>query len=276
MLLAGVVCIFILSKPTSRDVLSTTTSSPALLALSPKSSITPPEVATTLVVSIGAGRTAFIHADLVFDNTKLKLSKDIDVSQSPLNRVIKLSSASDANTSGKITIALALDPSRALNPPSGTFNLATIYWEPNSTDSGLTASVDFMDSYVRVVNTNSELFTTSTANATFSINPSTAPTPSNFDSIPPTVVITTPTDGSEVRRNKTIPFSVEASDEIGGSGMDKVEFYINNSLVMQDTQAPYTYSWKVAGKRNAQTFLTAKAYDKAGNMSVAQLSVILK
>ena len=276
MLLAGVVYVFIIPKSTTHDVLATTTSSPALLALSPKSNVVPPEAATTLVVSLGAERTAFIHADLVFDKSKLKLSKDISISQSPLSRVIKLSTASEANASGKITIALALDPSQTLNPPSGTFNLATIYWEPNSTDSDLTANVNFLDFYVRVVNTNSELFTTSTADATFSINPTTEPNPAELDNTPPTVIITEPTDGSEVRRNKTIPFSVVASDDTGGSGMDRVEFYINNSLEMQDTQAPYTYSWRVSEKKNTYPVLTAKAYAKSGDASFAKVSVAVK
>ncbi len=67
-----------------------------------------------------------------------------------------------------------------------------------------------------------------------------------------------------------ITFKVQVSD-LGGSGLDKVQFYINDELKFKDSMEPYIWIW------NEKTFgeyaLKAIAYDLAGNMGICEITV---
>lgn len=55
-----------------------------------------------------------------------------------------------------------------------------------------------------------------------------------------------------------------------GGVLDKVEFYVGGILKYTDTASPYSYSWNTTGFSNGTTYaLTCKAFDKAGNSTVA-------
>ncbi len=81
------------------------------------------------------------------------------------------------------------------------------------------------------------------------------------DTTPPTVSITQPTAGSTV--GGTVTIGANAADENGGSGLSKVEFYINGTLRGTDTAPPYTYTWDTSGITTGNYTLTARAYDSA-------------
>ena len=87
--------------------------------------------------------------------------------------------------------------------------------------------------------------------------PSLSPGP---DTIPPTVLIVSPADGSIVT-NAIV--TAEASDDVG---VTKVEFYRNKRLIRTDAVAPYTYKWTPNSSGIIRTFV-ARAYDAAGNVS---------
>ena len=104
------------------------------------------------------------------------------------------------------------------------------------------------------------------------------------DTVPPNVNITKPKDKTLYKDNKEtrpillktriigpITIEVNASDE--GSGVDKVEFYINNVLKYTDTSAPYNWTWDK--KYLFLHLLTVKviAYDKAGNTNNDTITV---
>jgi thermitase len=102
-------------------------------------------------------------------------------------------------------------------------------------------------------------------------SPSPTPTPTPIvDTQPPTVSITSPINGSYVSRGKTITISATASDNVG---VQKVDFYINNSLLRTDTTAPYTASWRVPNTRNVTYTIKAIAYDTSNNSSQTSISV---
>lgn len=79
------------------------------------------------------------------------------------------------------------------------------------------------------------------------------------DATPPTVTVSAPANGT---------LTVQASDDVG---VAKVELYANGVLVATDYSAPYTFSLSSlpAGKVSLQV----KAYDAAGNVSTAALTV---
>ena len=74
------------------------------------------------------------------------------------------------------------------------------------------------------------------------------------DDTPPTVEITSPTNGLYINNKKIMPLpftiilfgidiEVTASDEVGGSGMNRVEFYIDGSLKHTASSPPYIWTW---------------------------------
>lgn len=83
------------------------------------------------------------------------------------------------------------------------------------------------------------------------------------DTQPPTVQITAPAVNSTV--SGTVNFTATATDT--ASGVTKVEFYINNTLVGTDNSSPYAYSWDTRAYRNESQLLEVRAYDGAGNVS---------
>jgi hypothetical protein len=93
------------------------------------------------------------------------------------------------------------------------------------------------------------------------------------DSLPPTVSITNPANGSVVARNSTASITAAASDNVG---VTKVEFYVGGSLVSTSLSVPYTVAWKVPPKNNATYTIKAVAYDAAGNTASATSTVQAK
>jgi uncharacterized delta-60 repeat protein len=82
------------------------------------------------------------------------------------------------------------------------------------------------------------------------------------------VKIVSPKNGETVSGNVTI--NVEVSDP---TNVSKVEFYINNVKVGEDTESPYQYSWNTIQYENGTHTITAKAYDYARNMRSASIIV---
>ena len=82
------------------------------------------------------------------------------------------------------------------------------------------------------------------------------------DSTPPSVNITSPSDGSSVSGTTTINASASDNDSVA-----KVEFYVDGKLLGTDTSSSYSVSWDTSNVANGSHSLMAKAYDAAGNVA---------
>ncbi len=96
------------------------------------------------------------------------------------------------------------------------------------------------------------------------------------DTTPPTVVITLPTDDSDLKGTVTVSANAE---DIGGS-VTKVEFYYAGSvLIGSDDSSPYSVSWDTLSVTkpvpNGQYSLTAKAFDTS-NLTTTSKPVPVK
>jgi hypothetical protein len=89
-----------------------------------------------------------------------------------------------------------------------------------------------------------------------------------LDATPPTVAITSPTNGSTIANSITI--SVSASDNVK---VTKVEIYIDGALKVTDTASPYTYKWNSRKATSGSHTISAKAYDAAGNIGTSSIIV---
>ena len=91
------------------------------------------------------------------------------------------------------------------------------------------------------------------------------------DSVPPTVVITYPTNGAFLMENVII--RADANDNVGVS---EVEFKIDGVTVFTDKERPFEFAWNVGfwADSNSHTIL-ARAKDHRGNIGQSQLVTVI-
>ncbi|WP_036829737.1 Ig-like domain-containing protein, partial [Photobacterium sanctipauli] len=68
-------------------------------------------------------------------------------------------------------------------------------------------------------------------------------------SLPPEVTLTSPGTGSTYDEGDVVTFSADASSE--HSSIERVEFFLNDSLVGSDNSAPYQHSWTAKAGNHA-------------------------
>ena len=88
------------------------------------------------------------------------------------------------------------------------------------------------------------------------------------DTTPPTANISQPSAESNV--SNTTGVVVSASDNTGGSGLAKVELYIDGDMVQSSVTSPLNYNWNTNGLTNGTHVLSARSYDTAGNIGNSQ------
>ena len=86
------------------------------------------------------------------------------------------------------------------------------------------------------------------------------------DTIPPTVSISSHSSGQSV--NEIVTISVNTDDN---EGINKVEFFIDDSLVLTDTESPYQYDWNTTQyEDNSEHIVKVISYDNSDNLTVSQ------
>jgi hypothetical protein len=90
------------------------------------------------------------------------------------------------------------------------------------------------------------------------------------DTIPPTVSITHPANGSKVRAGATVTIKAKASDDVG---IAKVAFSINGTLTCVSPFAPYSCNWTVPDTEGMTYTIIATAFDIASNTASSSVQV---
>ena len=88
------------------------------------------------------------------------------------------------------------------------------------------------------------------------------------DSTPPTVAIASPASGVTVAG--TISVTGTATDNVG---VTSIQFLVDGQVAASGTSSPYSFSWNTANVTNGSHTLTVDAYDAAGNLGSASVSV---
>lgn len=85
--------------------------------------------------------------------------------------------------------------------------------------------------------------------------------------VPPTVTLTSPTNGAVFTSPQGVPMTANASDSDGT--IARVEFFAGSNRLATDTTAPFTFTWNNApiGTHN----LTAVAYDNSGTSATSSI-----
>ncbi len=170
----------------------------AQLSFSPSSLSMPPNANPGVIVNSGSTQIAFARVDITFDTTKVNLSSEINVT-GPLKAVIGKTTQATANSTGKITVVLALcngidipcSPSPAA--PSGTFELFKL---PLTSVTGSTTSTSlaYDVSTMQLVDTAQANVTLTASNATINLNPASA-----TNTTTPAITNSPPPPGSAIR-----------------------------------------------------------------------------
>jgi len=90
------------------------------------------------------------------------------------------------------------------------------------------------------------------------------------DATLPTISITSPVNNAFV--SGTTSIQATATDNVS---VMKVEFYLDNALVLTDPKAPYVYSWDTTKYAYGQHTIKTVAYDTTYNSKTAQIDVCI-
>jgi hypothetical protein len=85
--------------------------------------------------------------------------------------------------------------------------------------------------------------------------------------LPPTIVITSPANGTSVAAGSTVPVTVNAVPS--GNAITKVEYFVNGTEVFTNTVAPYSFSPGLVNVGNQVYNIAAKVTDTAGRSSTS-------
>ncbi len=88
------------------------------------------------------------------------------------------------------------------------------------------------------------------------------------DTTPPELTIVSPTSGSTV--GEIVQIKVQTTDE---SGILKVDFYIQNSMVLSDTTLPYEYEWNTTTNQDGEYKVKVVSFDTKENFIESEFSV---
>jgi subtilisin family serine protease len=92
-----------------------------------------------------------------------------------------------------------------------------------------------------------------------------------LDTTPPSIAISSPTNGAKVSRPVSV--AVSASDNVG---VTKVELYVDKSLTSTSSTAPFTTSWNPKKAATGPHQLQCYAYDAAGNVGYSAIITVYK
>ncbi len=150
----------------------------AELFFEPSSLVTPPDSSVGLWVTTDKP-LGFASVEINFDNTKLKLTQELTFPTVQFKKMIKQTSMTEANNTGKIAFVIAVDQTTLSSAPSGNFTLASLKFAPKTTLSNQQAALSITTTKVQLVDQGAIPFTVTGKNATFTINPvASTPSPS--------------------------------------------------------------------------------------------------
>jgi hypothetical protein len=89
------------------------------------------------------------------------------------------------------------------------------------------------------------------------------------DTTPPTATITSPSDGATV--SGTVTVTASASDDVG---VVRAELFVDGLKALEDTSAPFGFSWSSTSVSNGSHTLEVRATDAAGNVGSSGTIVV--
>lgn len=119
----------------------------------------------------------YAQVELAFDSQSINLAQEIVFDHPALIRVIKNSSMTEANSTGRIFFVVGIDPSTKDSAPIDTFSIATLKFNVLTPDLNKTTSLQIIPGNIQLVDMNAIPFLLTSQNSSITLNPSASPTP---------------------------------------------------------------------------------------------------
>lgn len=257
----------------------------AAVYIQPASWNLPPEGSFDVWINAGSN-VGFTHLEMTFNPSLVTLTNEI-TTYPALSRVVKVSTRSEANSTGKISIVLAPDPNQRNSPPSGTFRVATLSLDTN-TPYSVSTSVNFDSSKTSIVAMDQSVFITTFTGLNLNLNPTPIPTPTatptsteppiitptptaNPDITPPTITINNPPDGYTLPFRGTVKINTSASD---ASGIYSIQIFIDEtSKKLCSNTTSCVYNLNVKNVTAGTHTIRVEAKDKSPNRNTTFTSI---
>jgi len=196
------------------------------LAFSPGSETLPPDKNLGIVVEAGTEKISGAHVEFTFDRTKVQLAGEVQVTGA-LTQVLIKTTASEANSTGRVKLAVGMPLGQAGQGPSGNVELARVTFR-SVTTANTTASVNYDSSKVEIVNDAATKLAVNPRGATLTLN-SGGGTGARVFSSPASATLPP---------NKTLGIMVDSGVE--KVGFAQVEFTFNTAKVRLASEVQIT------------------------------------
>lgn len=135
----------------------------------------PPNAAYSLNIDTGTSNLSFVRVDVIYDPLKVQLIEEVQTTDK-LKRIAVKTPYSEANTTGRMTLALGFDPTdKSTIVASGIFEVAKFTFTAVTAQTNQTASLTIDESLVEVVDENASNLVFTTTAAKFTINTERSP-----------------------------------------------------------------------------------------------------
>ena len=154
------------------------------LSTTPASATLPPNATVRVNLSAGTQLIGFTRVVLTFNPAQINLASEVTTTtRLRQNRepatdpwIVKTTMA-EANSTGRVVIALGLDELDRANPPTGTFEIANFSVRSSTTQTNVSSQLAFTVSDSQIVNMTAEAQIIASTGSTFTLNPVVTNTP---------------------------------------------------------------------------------------------------
>lgn len=162
----------------------------------------------------------FADIELSFDPKVVKLTQEIEIVNS-LTRKIKVTSMNEANSTGRVSVIVGLDPNKVSTPPSGAFQIANITFGVNTTTENVTSSINYDTASMQMVAMDNSVVNLIAAGLDLTVNPAATTTPTATAIPTPTATVKpTPTATVTVKPTTTpTPTSTPQTGKLNLTGL---------------------------------------------------------
>lgn len=123
------------------------------------------------VIAVAEKAIGFIALELSFNPGLIQLTQEVTLTNTKLTQVILKTPLAEANVTGKIKIAVGLDPQQAADPPINNINLATLSMKAISSQPNTVAEINFVTSSFQVVATDTTVLEPLPGKSQITLNP---------------------------------------------------------------------------------------------------------
>ncbi len=197
--------------------------------LAPSTANLPPDKTLQLMVNSQTNVTAFVQTEVVFDPSKVQLAQS-PIAGPSLKKAIYQTELTEVNRTGRLKIAVGLDPVDKAQAPTQSFLLASLVFKSITATPNISATVSLSADSTKLVTLDEREVSPSVGNATLSLNQTTtSPTPSTSPSSSPTT--------SGPRIDKMVLVNVDSKAEIQTLNTSQVVTLTTQQLVRSSLKA---------------------------------------